>query len=156
LPRVFCTSLAINKIEFEVVGQPVGKARPRFTKFGHVYTPAKTKDYEARLTAAAWSAMKAKKLEKTEKAVHLEVEAHMEIPSSWSKVKTLEAQFGAIRPTTKPDIDNILKCVGDAIEKAGVVENDKQIYSVKATKKYADTETGAKIYISVSWPNGTE
>lgn len=32
------------KIEIEI--EPVAKGRPRFTKQGHAYTPAKTKNYE--------------------------------------------------------------------------------------------------------------
>ena len=33
--------------------------------------------------------------------------AFMEIPKSWSKIKRLEAEYGVIKPTCKPDLDNI-------------------------------------------------
>ena len=37
---------------FEVLGKPQGKARPRFTRTGHTYTPNNTTNYEnASLTA---------------------------------------------------------------------------------------------------------
>ena len=42
-------------IEIEVEGQPQGKARPRMSRNGHVYTPTKTREYEGRIKAAAWA-----------------------------------------------------------------------------------------------------
>ena len=33
-------------IKFTIPGPPQGKGRPRFTKSGHTYTPAKTAEYE--------------------------------------------------------------------------------------------------------------
>ena len=44
-------------IEIVLLGQPRGKERPRLTKAGHVYTPEKTRDYEAALKFAACQAM---------------------------------------------------------------------------------------------------
>jgi Holliday junction resolvase RusA-like endonuclease len=38
--------LMTQKLEFVIAGEPVGKARPRFTRSGHTYTPAKTVNYE--------------------------------------------------------------------------------------------------------------
>ena len=36
-----------------VMGAPVGKGRPRFTRAGHTYTPDKTRSYEQ---SVAWAA----------------------------------------------------------------------------------------------------
>ena len=140
----------IRKIEFEVSGQPIGKGRPRFTRTGQVYTPPKTREYEQRIHAAAWSAMHDQKLEPTEKFVHMKVTAFMEIPKSWPKVKRLEAEYGVLKPTSKPDLDNIIKSVGDGLENV-VYYSDDQVTSIDAKKVYCQPEKGPMIYVSVSW-----
>lgn len=42
-------------IGFTIEGAPVPKGRPRFTRTGHTFTPAKTRQYEALVTARAIS-----------------------------------------------------------------------------------------------------
>ena len=54
--------MELIKVEIEVSGQPRGKGRPRFTRNGHTYTDAKTKEYEKRIHAAAWQKMRELKL----------------------------------------------------------------------------------------------
>jgi len=142
--------LNLVKVEFEVSGQPQGKGRPRFTRNGHTYTPEKTREYEKRIHAAAWQKMHEMKLQPIEKFCHVELVAFMEIPKSWSKVKRLEAEYGAILPTTKPDIDNIIKAALDGIE--GVVYYcDKQVTSIDAKKVYCHPDRGPVLYVCVSW-----
>jgi Holliday junction resolvase RusA-like endonuclease len=131
------------EVEIEVSGQPQGKGRPRFTKSGHTYTPAKTRQYEARIKAAAWAEMKKHDLEPTIRPVAVE-------PKSWSKIKRLEAEYGAIRPLAKPDIDNILKAALDGIQ-GTIIVDDKQVQSIKAKKTYCHPDRGPVLYISVSW-----
>lgn len=41
-----------------------------------------------------------------------------------------------ILKTTKPDLDNVLKSVLDALEQAGVMENDSQVVGIMAWKFY--------------------
>tara|TARA_R100000664_G_C2742639_1_gene130849 strand:+ start:494 stop:934 length:441 start_codon:yes stop_codon:yes gene_type:complete len=144
--------MELIKVEIEVSGQPRGKGRPRFTRNGHTYTDAKTKEYEKRIHAAAWQKMRELKLKPIGKFCHLEVIAFMEIPKSWSKVKQLEAEFGAIKPITKPDLDNIIKAAKDGISGLdGIILDDKQVTSINAKKVYCNPERGAVLYICVSW-----
>ncbi len=129
-------------MRFTVDIEPIGKARPRFTKTGHAYTPQKTKDAE--------DAIKAAFLEKGGECipkgvpVELIVTAYFPIPKSFSEKKKTAAQNGRIRPTKKPDIDNIVKLVADALN--GVAyEDDAQIALVSGYKEYVGegrTETG--------------
>lgn len=51
-------------IEIVLLGAPRGKERPRLTKAGHVYTPEKTRNYEAALKYAAQQAMAGRKRKK--------------------------------------------------------------------------------------------
>ena len=140
------------KVEIEVSGQPIGKGRPRFTKAGHAYTPAKTREYEKRIQAAAWAKMQEMKLKPTGRFCHLKVIAFMEIPKSWSKIKRLEAEYGAIKPICKPDLDNIVKVAKDGISGMdGIILDDKQVTSIEAQKVYCHPEKGALLYICVTW-----
>jgi len=143
-------SRILKKVEIEISGQPVGKGRPRFTRNGHTYTPQKTKDYESRIQAAAWAKMKEMKLEVISKFCHLEMIAFMDIPKSWPKVKRLEAEYGAILPTSKPDVDNILKASMDGLEGA-VYHTDAQVTSVNAKKVFCHPDKGPVLYLAVSW-----
>jgi len=145
----------VYKVEIEVSGQPQGKGRPRFTRTGKAYTPDKTREYESRIQAAAWKAMQNMKLDMTERFVSVEIIAFMEIPKSWSKVKRMEAEYGALQHTTKPDLDNIVKAALDGMEGA-VYASDKQVTSIKARKMYCHPDRGAVLYMSVSWTNPGE
>ena len=144
------------KVEIEVSGQPQGKGRPRFTRTGKAYTPDKTREYESRIQAAAWKAMQEAKLDMTERFVSVEIIAFMEIPKSWSKVKRMEAEYGALQHTTKPDLDNIIKAALDGISSGKIIMDDKQVTSIKAKKMYCHPDRGAVLYMSVSWTNPGE
>ena len=42
----------MNSVRIEVPGDPVGKARPRFTRTGRCYNTKKTKEFESRVANA--------------------------------------------------------------------------------------------------------
>lgn len=46
-----------------------------------------------------------------------------------------------------PDIDNLIKGVGDILQKAKVIEDDKLISDVRALKRYSDDFEGVMIYL---------
>lgn len=134
-------------IMFSVEGQPHGKGRPRFRRGGgfvSTYTDTKTRDYEARVAARAKIAMG--ETNPLQGALSVSITAIFETPKSWSKKKKALAIAGEIRPTVKPDIDNICKAVFDAMNNV-VYADDKQIYSVRVEKKYASV---GEVVISVS------
>lgn len=122
-------------ITIELAGEPKGKGRPRFARAtGHTYTPAATRSYEAALRYAAQEAMAGKP--PLEGALSLRVEAYLPIPASWSKRKQLRASMILIRPTTKPDFDNLMKPL-DALNKV-VWRDDSQIVTVSFAKFYSE------------------
>lgn len=70
-------------------------------------------------------------------AVDLRVIAYMRIPASASKRKQSTMLSGEIRPTKKPDSDNILKAVLDGLN--GVAyHDDAQIVDVQIRRFYSD------------------
>ena len=124
-------------VSFTVPGQPVAKGRARISTFGsHVrsYTPEKTRRYENQVSAYAAEAMRNMPL--MGGPVEVVVDAHMLVPKSWSLKKRLAAIAGQIKPTTKPDLDNIVKAL-DGMNGIVVVD-DSQIVKLTATKQYAE------------------
>jgi Holliday junction resolvase RusA-like endonuclease len=123
---------------FTVYGEPVGKGRPRFVRRGNftqTYTPAKTKSYEDEIRYMARAAMGAS--EPLETPVTVAIYIRVEIPKSFSKQKRKDALENIIKPTKKPDADNVLKCFLDAMN--GIVYvDDKQVVNIHLTKVYSD------------------
>ena len=63
--------------------------------------------------------------------------ASMSVPASWSRKKAAKALEGEIRPTARPDIDNLSKALLDGCN--GVVwKYDKQVVDLRIVKRYAD------------------
>lgn len=122
-------------IRFSVPGAPVAKARPRFTKNGHAYTPDKTRSYEAIVKLCAMKAMKGKKL--LTGAISLSVTAFFPIPKSCTNSVRAKALSGEFRHTKKPDWDNVGKVVSDALN--GVVyADDAKVSHATVDKRYSD------------------
>ena len=121
-------------VHLEIPGPPQGKARPRMTKRGHVYTPQATRDYEDAIAGIALKAMKGRM--PIDGPVYLSLTAYYPVPASWSERKKLRAIAGDESPTVKPDLDNVLKAVADALN--GIVYlDDKQIVASELFKKYS-------------------
>lgn len=124
--------------EFEMVldGEPIGKGRPRFSReTGHTYTPEKTARFEERLAWAAQSVMDRRPL--LEGPLRMEISAFFSIPTSKPAKWKESAEKAGIRPTKKPDIDNIVKGVADALNKVVYVD-DTQIVTICAAKYYSN------------------
>ena len=69
-------------------------------------------------------------------AVQVAVEIAVTIPASWSKRRRAEALAGRVRPTTRPDVDNVVKLICDALSRV-VFHDDRQVVEVVAAKHYA-------------------
>ncbi len=121
-----------------IPGPAIGKGRPRFSrKSGAAFTPAKTRNHEAFVKMLAMEAMGAEfDFRPFDTPCALIVQIFCTIPPSWPKAKREAAKANIIRPG-KPDIDNVIKSIGDAMN--GVVyTDDNLIYRVEATKMFAD------------------
>jgi Holliday junction resolvase RusA-like endonuclease len=125
-----------------VMGAPVGKGRPRFTRDGHAYTPDKTRSYEQSVAKTAKAEMGSR--QPIDGPVQMYFRAVFEIPKSWSEKKRMDALLGVIRPTGKPDADNILKGVADSLN--GIVyRDDSQITEISGSKRY-----GPQAFVTVT------
>lgn len=130
---------------FEIVGEPQGKGRPRFsTRGGFVktYTPEKTASYENFVKVCYLNKYKGQKLDGE---IIAEIIAYFSIPKSFSKKKRVQAIEGKIRPTKKPDTDNIAKTILDSLN--GIAfEDDKQVVALLVKKLYGEE---AKVVVSL-------
>jgi Holliday junction resolvase RusA-like endonuclease len=121
-------------IVIELAGPPQGKGRARVTRSGIAFTPKATRSYETALRWAAQVAMRGAK--PLEGPLQLLVRACMPIPTSWSKRRQRLAAANELKPTTKPDFDNIAKTC-DALTSI-VWKDDSQVVDCRIIKAYSD------------------
>jgi len=134
------------QINFAVYGEPVPKGRPRFStrgKFPIAYTPEKTKNYEFEVAMMAKAAMGASK--PLQGALEAFIYVTFPIPPSYSKKRTQDCLSDTEKHTKRPDLDNVIKCVIDGMDKI-VFLNDSQITSIHSTKVYGQV---AKVEVLV-------
>lgn len=121
------------KIHFSVFGKPMGKARPRFTMTGHAYTPAATREYEQRVKEAYLESAKTSHF--SDRPVAVKIMAFYPIPSKANKAQRTAMERLEVYPTSKPDCDNIIKIICDALN--GVAyRDDAQVVAVTCQKCY--------------------
>jgi len=133
----------MRRISFEIPGEPVGKGRPRFVTKGRggkplpfpmVYTPVKTKEYEAKVITCFLEIAKKRLL--IEGAVSLSIYAHYGIAKSGTKaIKELkESQKKPV--LKKPDADNVMKIIKDALNNVAY-KDDAQVTEAAIEKKWS-------------------
>lgn len=139
-------------IAFTVPGQPVGKGRPRLGKVGahaRMFTPQKTVSYEGLVAHTAQAAMAGRPM--FESAVGVNLFIDVMVLASWSGKKQRAALAGELLPTTKPDVDNVVKAIFDGLN--GVLwRDDVLVVDTRLRKRYAATP-GVRVEVwSVAQP----
>ncbi len=127
--------------------KPEPKLRPRFCRVGnHVntYTPSKTAKYEKAICDYWRQATKNFKYDR-EQPLIVNLGFGVPIPKSTPKYKVEQMINGTIKPTKKPDADNLAKAVMDALNGVAWVD-DSQVVRVSIYKEYAK-EPYVYIYI---------
>ena len=124
--------------EFEVIGDIKGKARPRVNTYTcKAYTPNNTKDYE--LLIKQYFKLKYPRYIPLENRVSVKIIAQFKIPKTATKKEKAFIEEGKISPTKKPDIDNIVKIILDALNKMAF-KDDNQITKIEVEKIYGEVE----------------
>lgn len=124
-------------IKFTVYGEPVAQGRPRAsTVNGHVrmYDPKKSRDYKHYVRLAA-SQHKPKEL--LTGPLKMKVKVFRPTLKSFSKKKKKQAEEGTLRPTTKPDVDNYVKAIKDALNSV-IWKDDSQVVDLQVSKFYSE------------------
>lgn len=123
-------------IEFTVYGDPVAQGRPRFSNAGgfvRAYDPKKSRDYKDYVRLAAAENAPSQLLEGPLAVV---VKVFRPMPKAFSKKRASEAEAGLLRPITKPDSDNYLKGIKDALNNV-IWKDDSQLVDVHVSKWYS-------------------
>lgn len=146
-----------ERIRIEVPGPPraLERNRHRVIQRGPLppmavsYLPAKSRNNQAIIRDFAQQAMRGRPPINT--MAELRIVAFMPIPESFSRPK--KARAGAdqeVRPAGRPDADNLLKQVGDAIEGV-VIRNDMRFTDVAIWKRYSDRPRLVIIVSELIW-----
>ena len=130
----------MQKLKFEVPGSPIGQGRPKFSTInGHAkaYDPEKSRNYKAYVKLLATQAMKEQGFTMIDGPCCLDIMAFFEVPKSKSKKFKERALLGLERPTKKPDIDNIVKALQDALNGLAY-KDDSSIVYLSVAKCYSE------------------
>lgn len=130
-------------MRFTVWGEPQGKQRVRVAN-GHGYTPQKTVEYEAEVVRSIRRDCPG--FVRLEKGIPLKVRiyAYYGIPKSASKRDEAAMRAGMLRPTKKPDVDNIEKVICDALN-AVLWHDDAQIVDSRCVKAYGEPRVEVEV-----------
>ena len=121
-----------------VLGEPVAQGRPRFSRQGgfmRAYDPDKSREYKKYVRLVA--AQDAPAVPVTG-AVVLSLKIYRAVPKSMSKRKREAALAGQLRPTTKPDVSNVLKGVEDALKGLWYADDSQIVGYGEIGKWYAE------------------
>lgn len=137
-------------IRFFIPGVAKGKGRARSRiagapgkQFVAHYTPKDTVAYEGLVSLAASHAMNGRA--PSEMPVALQMQISVEPPASWSQKKRAKALAGQVMPTSKPDMDNVVKAVMDGCNKV-VFRDDSVCCDLTVKKRYSETP-GVEVWI---------
>lgn len=126
----------MERVKFTIPGEPCGKGRPRFIKdSGRAYTPGKTALYENLVRLEYQTQCGGAKFQDGE-MLDMRIQAYYRIPQSKSKKQKAMMEAGVIRPTKKPDMDNIVKVVADSLNNLAY-SDDTQIVDCQVRKFYS-------------------
>lgn len=117
-----------------IEGKLKGKDRPRFFR-GHAVTSQATREYEKRIKEE-YTKQGGPLLETP---VRVQIIAYKKIPKSYTKKQIAAIREGQTFPTSKPDLDNIIKILLDGLN--GVAyKDDTQVIYVAAKKVFTEQE----------------
>jgi Holliday junction resolvase RusA-like endonuclease len=125
------------RIAFTVIGEPKGQPRARAfaRKFGNkhsarMYDPGTADGWKQ---AVALASMPHRQREPITGPIIVSVTFFMPRPKSLCRKKDPD---GVIPHTAKPDVDNLIKALFDALTDAGMWRDDAQVYETSVRKYY--------------------
>ena len=151
----------MRELHFTVPGPPKGKPEKRAAAFmpkggrrprARVYTSAEGTDLLDTIAAAARAALGDSP--PLTRPVRLVIVAQILPPASVPKWKRAAMLADRIRPTVKPDYDNISKAVGDGCTRAGIWTDDCYVVYSSQQKVYRE-EPLTRVCVSEVAAHGT-
>lgn len=127
-----------NVVQLVINEIPKPQPRPRITvrgKYAYAYEPKSITEYK-RLVAGKYRSEHKQQLPLTG-ALSVDVRFYRPIQKSISKIERQRRLLGESLPTVKPDIDNYVKAILDALNGLAF-QDDSQIAVLYARKIYSD------------------
>lgn len=125
------------EVKFTILGEPKGKGRPRFCRnTGNAITPKDTVNYETLVHMEYLDQCNELRFP-DDAMLDMRIKAYYSIPKSASKKKRAAMLAGEIRPTKKPDMDNVVKIIADALNQVAY-RDDTQIVDCQCRKFYSE------------------
>lgn len=121
-------------VNFIIPGEPKSKLRHRTTRQGFTYNPKQNIEYENWVKQCYFIENKQKTLKGEIKAT---IKAYFKIPKSTSKKRKKLMVEEKLRPTKKPDTDNLAKIVLDSLNTLAF-HDDKQVVDLRVLKFYSE------------------
>ena len=130
----------IERLEFTVNGIPVPQGSKRAFNVGKRAVVVDTnkvtlKPWRAHVRQAAEAALDGRT--GFTEATFLLVDFYLPRPKSVFR----------LRPTVAPDLDKLVRAIGDALTDSGVLKDDSLVVSLRANKYYADDKPGVRIVV---------
>lgn len=144
-------------LNVSIPGPPVGKCRPRAQivwkngkPMAHIYTPTKSDKWEKR---AGFIMLANHEGWAVSAPMKLVVRAVVKRPQRLNRRKDPP---GRVQRTAKPDTDNVIKAVADALQKGGVIVDDRFIVEWHGFSLYAAKEEGPCVEVELYELEGAE
>lgn len=129
----------LRQIKFSVPGDPFGKQRPKFSRAGKyvkTYTPNETVNYE-NLVKLMYQQEANGKMFSDGVELDVRIIAYFAIPKSTSKKKRKAMLEHRVRPSKKPDWDNIGKVICDSLNQVAY-HDDSAVVDAQVRKFYSE------------------
>ena len=126
--------MIVITVSFVIPTKPSGKERPRLAR-GIVYTPAKTVAYENFIKGCYIE--QCGNVSFGDRSIKMHIKAYVPVLTKFRKAEKIAALEGKIKPTAKPDADNILKALLDALNEVAY-DDDRYIYQISVERVYSN------------------
>ena len=132
-------------IDFWLHMKSVPKGRPRAARAGHMYTPKRTRDFEAAVAEAVREQLP-EDFSIITNPVHMSYVFYVKVPKSWKAAKKAAALRQDIYPMVG-DLDNRVKAVSDALNGLLFLDDRQIVQSTEAVLYHATVDS---IYFTVT------
>jgi Holliday junction resolvase RusA-like endonuclease len=140
----------VIRLAFVVLGEPVGKGRPRFNgTTGRAYTPKATSEYEHDICdRAAYAAVSQQWPRAFDAPCRVVIDAIFQRPKN--RYRKADPVGRMPRESGRIDCDNCGKIVLDALQKAGVFRNDSCVVDLHVRLWWAAVDETPCVEIEVT------
>lgn len=138
-----------------IPGEAIPQGRPRFGR-GRTYDPPKSRKYKEYVRRLARRNMPPDALGRPLTcSVRLTCVIYRAVPKSWRRRKKADAIADKIRPTTRPDVSNVIKGIEDALNGVWYAD-DSQIVEYGLIGKWYAEEPRVYVRLDMEVNDGQE